>query len=74
MLTVPIEVAAQLPKAGRTRVIVLTGEGADDEEWRAAADEPFLREDPPEDALDDSLRCVAAYAPRKTVAVSRQGG
>ena len=56
VLTIPSEVAAQLPKAGRARVIVLTDEGTDDAEWRAAADEQFLREDPPEDAIYDSLR------------------
>jgi len=56
VLHIPSEVAAQLPKAGRARVIVLTDEGNDDEEWRNAAYEQFLREDPPEDAIYDSLR------------------
>jgi transaldolase len=56
VLTIPNEVAAQLPKAGRAHVIVLTDEGNDDEEWHAAAYEQFLREDPPEDAIYESLR------------------
>lgn len=32
VLTIPSEVAAQLPKAGRARVIVLTDKGTDDAE------------------------------------------
>lgn len=56
VLEVPAEVAAQLPKAGRARVIVLTGEENEEAEWRVGAYEQFLREDPPEDAIYDSLR------------------
>jgi len=55
ILQIPSEAAAQLPKAGKARVIVLTEEG-DDAEWRSAAYEQFLRDDPPEDAIYDSLR------------------
>jgi hypothetical protein len=36
-LPIPKEIAAQLPKAGRARVIVLTGEDNGEAEWRAAA-------------------------------------
>ena len=53
ILQMPGDVAARLPKAGRVRVIVLTGEEA---EWRAAAYEQFLRDDSAEDAIYDSLR------------------
>jgi len=56
VLKIPAEAAAQLPKAGKARVIVLTDDGNDDAEWRLAAYEQFLREDPPEDAIDNSLR------------------
>lgn len=56
VLQIPAAVAAQLPKAGRARVIVLTNEGTDDAEWRQAGYEQFLREDPPEDAIYDSAR------------------
>jgi hypothetical protein len=56
VLHIPTEVAAQLPKAGKARIIVLTEEPTDDTEWRAAAYEQFLRDDPPEDAIYDSLR------------------
>jgi hypothetical protein len=43
-LEIPADVAAQLPKAGKARVIVLTEEGTDEAEWRAAAYEQFLRD------------------------------
>ncbi len=56
VLQIPSEAAAQLPKAGRARVIVLMDEDADDAEWRAAAYEQFLRDDSPDDAIYDSLR------------------
>jgi hypothetical protein len=56
VLQIPSEAAAQLPKAGRARVIVLTDEDASDAEWRSAAYEQFLREDSSEDAIYDSLR------------------
>ena len=55
VLQIPPQAAAQLPKAGKVRVIVLT-EDAEDTEWRVAAYEQFLREDPPEDSVYDSLR------------------
>jgi hypothetical protein len=55
VLDIPSEIAAQLPKAGKARIIVLTEEPTDDE-WRAAAYEQFLRDDPPEDAIYDSMR------------------
>jgi len=55
VLTIPSEAAAKLPKAGRARVIVLTGEPSDDAEWQAAAYEQFLRDDSPADAVYDSL-------------------
>jgi hypothetical protein len=55
-LQIPSEAAAQLPKSGKARVIVLTAEEDDEAEWRLGAYEQFLREDPPEDAIYDSLR------------------
>jgi hypothetical protein len=56
VLDIPSEIAARLPKAGKARIIVLTEEPSEDEEWRAAAYERFLRDDPPEDAIYDSMR------------------
>jgi hypothetical protein len=56
VLAIPQEIAAQLPKSGRARIIVLTGDDTEDPEWRAASYQQFLREDPPEDSIYDSLR------------------
>ncbi|HEY9172330.1 MAG TPA: hypothetical protein VI136_08610 [Verrucomicrobiae bacterium] len=55
-LQIPTEVAAQLPKAGKARVIVLTDEETDEAGWRAASYEQFLRDDSAEDAIYDSVR------------------
>jgi hypothetical protein len=55
VLNIRSEIAAQLPKAGKARIIVLTEEPTDDEEWRATAYEQFMRDDPPEDAVYDSM-------------------
>ncbi|MDD5034520.1 MAG: hypothetical protein PHE55_07145 [Methylococcaceae bacterium] len=58
-LKIPVDIASQLPKTGRVRVIVLTDEPAD-AEWQAGAYERFLREDSEEDAIDESLRLVCS--------------
>ena len=55
-LAIPADAAAQLPKSGRVRVLVLREEDADEAEWRAGAYEQFLRDDPPEDAIYDTLK------------------
>ncbi len=52
----PADAAAQLPKAGKVRVIVLTDEGTEDAEWRSAAYEQFLRDDPHEDGSLQTVR------------------
>ncbi|MGZ8846038.1 MAG: hypothetical protein ACXW3C_06200 [Pyrinomonadaceae bacterium] len=52
VLTIPSELAARLPKAGKARVIVLTG----DDDWQLASYEQFLRDDSPEDAVYEALR------------------
>ncbi len=51
VLTIPSEIAQQLPKAGKARVIVITNSVADDDEWQAAAYEQFLPDDTREDAV-----------------------
>jgi hypothetical protein len=56
VLAVPQEVADQLPKTGRARVIVITNGSDGDSEWQAAAYEQFLRDDSPDDSIYDSLR------------------
>ena len=50
-LSVPQEVAAQLPKSGHAKVILLVD--AEDEEWQAAAYEQFMRENSSEDSVYD---------------------
>jgi len=56
LLPIPPEVADQLPKKGRVRIIVLTDEPSGDAEWRKGAYQQFLRDDSPEDAIYDSCR------------------
>ena len=55
-LQLPPEIVAQLPVRGRARVILLTESDPDDRGWRVVAYDQFVREDPPEDAIYDSLR------------------
>ena len=50
-LAVPQEVAAQLPKSGHAKVILLVD--AEDEEWQTAAYEQFMRENSSEDSVYD---------------------
>jgi hypothetical protein len=52
-LSVPQEVAAQLPKSGHAKVILLLAEDAEDEEWQAEAYEQFMRENSSEDSVYD---------------------
>lgn len=56
VLTIPDNVADQLPKTGSARVIVITNGVEEDAEWQTAAYEQFLRDDSPEDAVYDCLR------------------
>lgn len=56
VLPIPGEVAAQLPRTGRARIIVLSDEHSGDADWRAGAYEQFLRDDPQEHAIYDSCR------------------
>ena len=55
-LVIPAEVANQLPKTGRARVILMPLADTNDTEWHRAAYEHFLRDDAPEDAIYDQLR------------------
>jgi hypothetical protein len=54
-LAVPADAAARLPRSGKARVIVLTEVQAEDENWRRAAYDQFLRDEPPEDAVYEAL-------------------
>lgn len=57
VLPIPQEIADQLPKSGRARVIVVPIPASDDDgeiQWRAGAYEQFLRDDVPEDGIYDN--------------------
>ena len=56
VVAIPDDVADQLPKRGRVRVIILSADESEDSEWHAGAYEQFVREDPPEDSVYDSYR------------------
>lgn len=53
-LSIPEDLAAQLPRTGKARVIVLTDESPDDAGWRLGAYQQFLRDDAPEDSVYDA--------------------
>lgn len=59
VLRIPQEVATQLPKTGRVRVIVLAAHEGDDVGWRHSAYEQFLRDDSSDDAIYDSWPSTA---------------
>lgn len=52
-LSVPREAAAQLPKSGHARVIVVVQSDPEDAQWRQAAYEQFMEGDSPEDSVYD---------------------
>jgi hypothetical protein len=56
VITIPQDVAAQLPKAGHARIFILTADDPEDAQWRPGAYEQFMRDDDPEDAVYDDLR------------------
>jgi hypothetical protein len=56
VVSIPEEVAAELPKTGIARVIILTGDHAEDARWQRAAYEQFVRDDAPEDAIYDTYK------------------
>ena len=53
VVTIPREIAAQLPKAGNARIIILTADDPDETHWRIGAYEQFMRDDSPDDAVYD---------------------
>jgi hypothetical protein len=54
ILKIPQEAAAQLPKAGKARIIILPEDDSADAQWQQGAYEQFMREDAPEDAIYDT--------------------
>jgi hypothetical protein len=55
VLAIPAEFVSKLPRSGSARVIVLTEADTDDELWKRASFEQFMREDPPEDSVYDQF-------------------
>jgi hypothetical protein len=56
ILPLPPDVAARLPKSGRATVVLLVQEDADDDQWRQASYEQFMKDDSPDDAIYDSYQ------------------
>ena len=56
VLSIPKDVADQLPKEGRARVLLLVDDDTEDTQWRRSAYEQFMRDDAPEDSVYDSYR------------------
>ena len=56
VLAIPKDIAEQLPKEGRARVLVLVDDDSEDTLWRRSAYEQFMRDDAPEDSIYDSYR------------------
>jgi adenylate kinase len=55
-LALPPEVVAQLPKSGRAKIVVLVEDDSEDEAWRRASYEQFMRDDGQEDAVYDAYQ------------------
>jgi hypothetical protein len=56
VLEIPRNIAEQLPKEGRARVLVLVDDDSEDTLWRRSAYEQFMRDDGPEDSVYDDYR------------------
>ena len=54
MVPIPDEVAVELPKTRLARVIILTGDQAEDAQWQRTAYKQFVRDYAPEDAIYDT--------------------
>jgi hypothetical protein len=54
-LTLPPDVLAKLPKSGRARIVLLIQDDSEDEDWRRASYEHFMRDDNPDDAVYDTF-------------------
>ncbi len=55
-LPLPPEVWRQLPKSGRATVVLHVQADGDDDLWRRAAYEQFMKDDDSEDAVYDSYQ------------------
>ncbi len=55
VIVIPKDVAAQLPKTGQARIVILTDNAPEDPQWYAGAYEQFMRDDDPEDGVYDNF-------------------
>jgi len=56
ILALPPEVAARLPKSGRATVVLLVQDDQEDQEWRRASYEQFMKDEGSEDAVYDAYQ------------------
>ena len=56
ILELPPDVVARLPKSGRATVLLLVREDLEDDQWRRASYEQFMRDDDREDAVYDAYQ------------------
>jgi hypothetical protein len=56
ILTLPPEVVARLPKSGRATIVVVVQDDPEDQEWRRASYEQFMKDDSSEDAVYDAYQ------------------
>jgi hypothetical protein len=56
VLALPPEVIAQLPKSGRATVVMLLQGDHEDDDWRKASYEQFMKDDDPGDAIYDDYQ------------------
>ncbi|HEV2972711.1 MAG TPA: hypothetical protein VGY55_22275 [Pirellulales bacterium] len=56
VLALPPDVVARLPKSGRATVIVHVQNDDEDQQWRKASYEQFMKDDGPDDAVYDSYQ------------------
>jgi hypothetical protein len=56
ILALPPDVVARLPKSGRATVIVHVQDDHEDQEWRKASYEQFMKDDGPDDAVYDAYQ------------------
>ena len=56
ILALPPDIAARLPKSGRATVVLLFQDDPDDNEWRRASYEHFMKDDGPDDAVYDAYQ------------------
>jgi hypothetical protein len=55
-LAVPPEIAKRLPTSGRVTVVLFVPDDEEDDQWRRAAYEQFMKDDDPDGAIYDQYQ------------------